>query len=558
MKVIQQPERARACGSGAKSSADRRPVDPPPIVELRVYEGEGTQAQNDITFSYSANFFLFATLENARNMAQGRNSAGPSSFPVLTGTPVAGMAYLDRPTQAGYFIFPDLSVRHEGKYRLSFALFEELKDQKDMDAQAPTSPDVVNTPLGAHVSHRLEVKSAPFTVFSAKKFPGLTESTALSRMVAEQGCRVRIRRDVRMRRRDNKASKEWENYEEESAYERARRTATPDTYARPISTPQGLMNDGERPRSVSNASNASFTMPPQRRPSIQDIPQGYQQGYQTQMQVPQQQNGYSPIAYGTPPPAHQYQTQYAPQQPMMQPPQTPYQAPHPAYQAQPAIPNGQNYGYMPHSQAYSQPSYESTMAVRHDDYTAVHGDYRRHAPPHSQSPPYHAPVQMQAPYAMEAYSRPLQPAHTSQPISHSLPAQHNALSTSPNQIINGTSLAPLKTLHPHDKHEPTSPSYGVPGPIPASEPLQNGSISKYSGAPPQSTGTKRSYGSTFGNGHADQPLRQGARPPSPNGQDLTNGSYDGSDGEDFVPDRASMSYRRADGTQRSRRVPLSS
>lgn len=58
LQVIQQPERARACGSGAKSSADRRPVDPPPIVELRVYEGEGPN-QTDITFPYNANFFLF-------------------------------------------------------------------------------------------------------------------------------------------------------------------------------------------------------------------------------------------------------------------------------------------------------------------------------------------------------------------------------------------------------------------------------------------------------------------------------------------------------------------
>jgi hypothetical protein len=58
LQVIQQPERARACGSGAKSSADRRPVDPPPIVELRVYEGE-EHDKRDITFGYHANFFLF-------------------------------------------------------------------------------------------------------------------------------------------------------------------------------------------------------------------------------------------------------------------------------------------------------------------------------------------------------------------------------------------------------------------------------------------------------------------------------------------------------------------
>ncbi|KAI9749165.1 MAG: velvet protein [Lichina confinis] len=208
LTVIQQPERARACGSGAKSSADRRPVDPPPIVALRVFEGEDG-AMQDVTFSYKANFFLFATLESARPIAHGRVPQTTQAFPVLTGMFVSGMAYLDRPMPAGYFLFPDLSVRHEGKYRLSFNLYEETKDAKDADAEpseqaraararsrmpGPHSPQ-------AFVDWRLEVKSKPFTVFSAKKFPGLAESTSLSRIVAEQGCRVRIRRDVRMRRR---------------------------------------------------------------------------------------------------------------------------------------------------------------------------------------------------------------------------------------------------------------------------------------------------------------------------------------------------------------------
>lgn len=64
LKVLQQPQRARACGSGAKSSADRRPVDPPPIVEMRIYEGEDPfhEPKNDITFAYNASFFLFGKI----------------------------------------------------------------------------------------------------------------------------------------------------------------------------------------------------------------------------------------------------------------------------------------------------------------------------------------------------------------------------------------------------------------------------------------------------------------------------------------------------------------
>ncbi|KAI7073270.1 hypothetical protein KC352_g42310, partial [Hortaea werneckii] len=188
LTVLQEPQRARACGSGAKSSADRRPVDPPPIVELKIYEGPNRE--RDITYTMSANYFLFATLEQARPMAHPRGTDDKTRLTVLTGTPVAGLVYLDRPSPAGYFIFPDLSVRHEGVYRLSFSLYEELKLPEDEDKAGDVPrPDASSD---AHVTHRLEVKSKPFIVYSAKKFPGLTESTSLSRMVAEQGCRVRI------------------------------------------------------------------------------------------------------------------------------------------------------------------------------------------------------------------------------------------------------------------------------------------------------------------------------------------------------------------------------
>ncbi|GKZ26307.1 velvet protein [Aspergillus brasiliensis] len=267
LNVMQQPERARACGAGAKSSADRRPVDPPPVVELRIFESDPNDDvhKTDITFAYNANFFLFATLETARPMAQGRLAPTPT-FPVLTGVPVAGVAYLDRPSQAGYFIFPDLSVRHEGIYRLSFHLYEETKDSKDADESAPMRSPMMKGNAKPSIpksflNFRLEVVSVPFTVFSAKKFPGLTTSTSLSRIIAEQGCRVRIRRDVRMRRRGDKRSDDYDFDEERSHRGRLPdRYSTPDTYANPV----------ERPRSTSIGSvDPAFSYGPEapRRPS---------------------------------------------------------------------------------------------------------------------------------------------------------------------------------------------------------------------------------------------------------------------------------------------------
>lgn len=574
MQVIQQPERARACGSGAKSSADRRPVDPPPIVELRIFEGESRQ--NDITFSYNANFFLFATLENARSIAQGRVQTNPASFPVLTGTPVAGMAYLDRPTPAGYFIFPDLSVRHEGKYRLSFALYEELKEHKDMDSDDRGAEHVQNGRVDAHVSHRLEVKSAPFSVYSAKKFPGLTESTALSRMVAEQGCRVRIRRDVRMRRRDNKTKDEWDDYEEKTAYER-NRTATPDVYGQnAVHTPQPMTDGSDRPRSQSNASNASYAPPP-RRPSMQDMANPYQQGYQSQMPPPQAPQNYSSQMPYPPAPAPQYQNQYQPPQqpPAMHPPQPPYMQSHHSWQpqAQPQMPMAQPYGYGTNQQ-YGH--YEQPAPVRHDsiDYSNAGSEYRRP----SLAGPQQTPNQMVSPFGSldSGYSRhqsqmnppPAQPMPSSQ-----APHPNGSQAPASTHPMNGYALAPLKTLQPPtEKLEPISPSYqmsapGVPMSAPAPAPNDSMAPRGYPGKPYSShndtngqalTGaTKRSYSATFSTEHIEQPLRQGARPNVNLPVDDSGlNALDASTDEEIIDERA-MSYRRADGTHRSRRVPLS-
>lgn len=222
LEVVQQPEKARACGSGPRcmcdqqlcvsvtdhlslASADRRPVDPPPVVELRVYANDV-----DVTMSYDATFMLYASLEISRPIAHGKMHT-PQAPPVLTGVAVASAAYLDRPKPAAYFIFPDLSVRHEGWYRLKFSLFEGVKHEADADLGKPfVHPPPTSSKYSAPVRHesmsnRMEVQSIPFQVFSAKKFPGLNMSTDLSKLVAEQGCRVRIRRDIRQRKRTAKA-----------------------------------------------------------------------------------------------------------------------------------------------------------------------------------------------------------------------------------------------------------------------------------------------------------------------------------------------------------------
>ncbi|KAK5118566.1 hypothetical protein LTR85_008031 [Meristemomyces frigidus] len=596
LNVLQQPQRARACGSGAKSSADRRPVDPPPIVELKIFQGEGTD--HDITYNMNANYFLFATLEQARPIAHGRVAEDKSRLTVLTGTPVAGMVYLDRPTPAGYFIFPDLSVRHEGVYRLSFSLYEELKEPKDIDktddGSRPATPE-------AHVTHRLEVKSLPFVVYSAKKFPGLTESTSLSRMVAEQGCRVRIRRDVRMRRRDTKdGGKDWDGYEDETAQARARMTGSPDAASAypTLPTPHGFAESVGRPPSASNTSHISFTNPLSRRTSQQDMSQGYQP-FGTTPHTPQ--GAYAQSSPYGPSPSQQYsQPPFVQQQPAMQPPPPqyhPHSYPPPPAMPAPAPPHQSYYNYAPApppasvpQPQYAPPALESaaqphrmsvdysgqvqdarrssthysapppmsgfappTTAPSYQPYAPSQSGYQQSAPPPQQTmyPSQHGQHQSYGP--QEVYSRPPPPQPVQPPARAS--GATTPLSGRSFDHRSAPSLPPLQM--PADmasKLEPSSPLTAAPQ-----------SSSYYSSTTTPIDGHKRSYGSVFNERHLNQPLRQGARPgtpgygSNPTYSNPTNGYLAPDDVEELTGEAQNlgreMIYRRAGGQPITRHVP---
>ncbi|KAL2160909.1 hypothetical protein VTH06DRAFT_1107 [Thermothelomyces fergusii] len=520
MRVIQQPERARACGSGPKSSADRRPVDPPPVVELRIYEGQTWELaqEKDITFVYNANF-LFATLEHARILAHARGTASSTNTPpVLTGMPVSGMAYLDRPLEAGYFLFPDLSVRHEGRYKLTFNLYEETKEDKDKDKDCDGSQPPIaglNPAIGGSFDFRMEVKSQEFVVYSAKKFPGPAESTALSRVVAEQGCRVRIRRDVRMRRRDGKATGgDYENAEDE--YNRRRRTATPDN-----------RSDYNRARSMSGSTERTpYPADSQRRPSVADYPSS---------------GGHLQFLGGN------SNSQYpaAPPQPYTQPPSVPASPVYPpaqsatSYQSYPAPPPPP-----PPPAAAATPRSQSRERTPQLSYTPINA-----APPRRDSahPEYRPSSSVQLP---PLPSLPLPPPTPKQGHMPPPPPQSQVLP--PIQIDTNNSIndynsnsnhtgrlpmpSPMSLASVARTHVPLAPLIHPPSIISSSSSSSKGPLHPSSLPPaPQYAGTKRAHDQSFRQ-ESETRYRDGAR--------------ERATAED-IQDVMCMSFMRADGTKKS-------
>ncbi len=482
------------------ASADRRPVDPPPVVELRLFEGEGSN-KNDITFSHNANFFCFATLLDARPIAHGRVQNSPQQTPpVLSGMAVSSMAYLDRPAEAGYFIFPDLSVRHEGRYKLKFSLWEQTKESKDETADvAPAANEDPQQFAAGAFECRIEANSAPFQVYSAKKFPGLAESTVLSRTVAEQGCRVRIRRDVRMRRREGKGG-DYDSYEEN--FSRARSATPADPRQRSVSnTSVDIAAYDRRPSAYADSANRQ-TYPSQYATPTPATPQcgaflgfGSRSASRPQFQTPH---------FAQPaPPQPQYQSQYHPAPASHLRPQQP----HATYP----------YDSRPEFQPY-------TATALREEYVQ---DYRRPSASLSRPEPESS---------RPSVSYPPYPVRAEQPI-----------------------LAPI-TVNPAPPPEPryeTSPatlarartSNGLPSPSYQERPSY-GSFSGPAG-PEARAGTKRSFDSVFSAPSLTQPLHNGARPLSSHGKS----SPTFQDSEDVGIDAFTMQYRRADGSASNRELP---
>lgn len=83
-------------------------------------------------------------------------------------------------SEGGFFVFGDLCVKHEGRYRLRFTLYE----------REPYPGD------GSY-SFVSELVSNVFTVYAPRRFPGMTESTHLTRMFSDQGVKLRLRKETR-------------------------------------------------------------------------------------------------------------------------------------------------------------------------------------------------------------------------------------------------------------------------------------------------------------------------------------------------------------------------
>ncbi|KAI8928846.1 velvet factor [Entophlyctis helioformis] len=239
LHVRQQPVQARMCGTGDK---DRRVIDPPPILELVCADEQQRQLLlQDMSLVVHASLW---TADGSHMLVT--SSKMPDGMALLTGTLVSGAHVLvDHHNSCGvFFIFPDLSVRIEGQFRLKFMLLRVNTDLPFLDsgttlAPATSLPSLHSPSRNSHSSQSIaytdgsrstnsvddltgyyaagypvrsssggiapgtaeqqagylvtSVLTEPFSVFSPRNFPGMLDSSDISKAFAAQGVKLMIR-----------------------------------------------------------------------------------------------------------------------------------------------------------------------------------------------------------------------------------------------------------------------------------------------------------------------------------------------------------------------------
>jgi hypothetical protein len=170
LEICQQPREALLTVKGKEKF--RKPIDPPPILQLKVNADADPQSQ------YLQNPYLFVAVSLYKPDRDEPFEATPAN--TLAGVLVSSLHRLKsiENKDGGFFVFGDISVKEHGQFRLRFTLFEFKADRQEY-------------------VHLTNITSNKFAVVLPKDFRGLEESSYLSRSFSDQGVRLRIRKETR-------------------------------------------------------------------------------------------------------------------------------------------------------------------------------------------------------------------------------------------------------------------------------------------------------------------------------------------------------------------------
>lgn len=178
-------------------------IDPPPILELKIVDPKTGAPEQDLNALLALHCTLLS--EDGREDETEVPAAHPDlpSTRRLMGTLVASpyQAKDENGVAGTFFVFPDLSCRSPGRYRLHFKLIRV---------------DPTQMMLGTVHASVSQIVTEKFDVFTAKDFPGMKASTPLLKSLRRQGLNVGVKKGSDDRKKKARAKQESDSDEDDS------------------------------------------------------------------------------------------------------------------------------------------------------------------------------------------------------------------------------------------------------------------------------------------------------------------------------------------------------
>ncbi|KAI8892493.1 velvet factor [Globomyces pollinis-pini] len=166
--IRQQPQQGRMCGM--KEAVDRRVLDPPLILQLHFNDPNREKSFFNRSNSLLCHLTLFDPERHQnRSITQDLNSDKKQYQKIMLGDdPVTAQVLIDPFDHQPhlFFIFSKLSIRFTGKYSICCNVID----------------------LASQLSYQIFTKV--FEVYSSKGYPGMLESTAISKAFKMQGVSI--------------------------------------------------------------------------------------------------------------------------------------------------------------------------------------------------------------------------------------------------------------------------------------------------------------------------------------------------------------------------------
>lgn len=175
LEVVQHPQKTADFGS---ASLSRLPLTPPIVVQLIVTDPSGNSIIPEVELPFLIAHLSLLSADGQRQLDMGSAPGGDLSPPILYGNLVSSVHQLEdlQGNMGMFFLFPDVSIRYRGQFRLRVNLMRLMDQTGRMNI----------TPEGSVLADAI---TGPFDVVAYNEYSAVPP-TRLTQWLLRQGARL--------------------------------------------------------------------------------------------------------------------------------------------------------------------------------------------------------------------------------------------------------------------------------------------------------------------------------------------------------------------------------